>query len=153
MSIKDELEMIRQQHDGILQPTAALQWAADNPQSDLHKSIEWDDTKAAHEHRIWQIRRLIAIHVVTPEAQRQLISLTIDRMQPGGGYRHIDDVMRDRTMRQIALADALTELGRIRAKYEGLTELARVWEALDAVSSSHRRSRRRGSGEARLTAG
>lgn len=135
MSIQDELEAIMNAGNGLLKPSEALEWARAHPKSALYSQIEWDRDKAAYEHQIWQIRRLIAIHIITPERARQTISLSIDRVRPGGGYRDVDGVMQDVSLRAVALADALRDLERIRARYTHLHELARIWDELDKVKA------------------
>lgn len=139
MSIKDELIAL-QQRDGILRAEEVVRWAEGNPQSALHQSLEWNDTEAAKEYRIWQVRRLISIHIVSERGVRQMVSLTIDRANSGGGYRDIETVLASPEMREVLLADALAELERVRIKYEGLQELARVWDAVHAVKKRSRRS-------------
>ena len=37
--------------------------AARDPKSELHGAFEWDDTKAAAEHRLNTARRLLTVHV------------------------------------------------------------------------------------------
>jgi hypothetical protein len=126
MTIKDELVDL-QKRDGILRPEVAVAWAHEHPKSALYASLEWDDTAAAQQYRIWQVRHLIAVHVVNKEGVRQIVSLSIDRTNDGG-YRDIHAVLASPPMRAVLLADALAELDRVRLKYDGLVELARVWE-------------------------
>ena len=66
---------------------------------------------------------------------RQIVSLSIDRVNDGGGYRDLDTVMSSPPLREVLLSDALTELERARLKYEGLTELARVWSEVRRVKT------------------
>jgi hypothetical protein len=134
MTIKSELLQL-QKRDGVLKPERAVEWARSHPKSALHASLEWDDNAAANEYRLWQIRRLIAVHVVSDEGVRQLVSLTIDRTVDGGGYRNLQDVLKSPSMRDRLLEDALADLERIRLKYHGLVELARVWEEAHRVRS------------------
>lgn len=133
MSIESELLLIKGKKK-LLLAEDALEWAEKNEDSDLHKSLEWDDTKAAREHRLWQVRRLISIHVsFEADGGRRMVSLTIDRVKPGGGYRDINDVLKSRSLYDIMLKDALMELDRLRLKYERIKELEPVWEAADEV--------------------
>jgi hypothetical protein len=137
-SIETELRLLQSQSpNGLLQPEFVVQWAANHKQSALYSALEWDDAKAGAEYRLEQVRRLIRIHVRNVEGKRELISLTIDRINPGGGYRQLDMVMRDHSLRAIALTDALAELDRVQAKYQWLTELASVWAAVDKVRTRH----------------
>jgi hypothetical protein len=132
MTIREELLDLQKRHK-ILKPETAVEWARAHPQSALHSSLEWDDSAAANEFRIWQVRRLIAIHIVSETGVRQMVSLTIDRTKVGGGYRALDDVLASGTMRDVLLADALAELERTRSKYESLVELASVWTEVRRV--------------------
>lgn len=150
MSVADELRMLQEADpDKILRPRVVVDWARVNPNSYLHRDLEWNNEVAGDAYRLAQARQLIAIHVVNVEGKRELISLSIDRIVPDGGYRSVETVMRQPTLRKIALADALAELERVRLKYQWLEELARVWAALDAAktgptASAPKGRRRRG---------
>ena len=134
MTIRDELVTL-QQRDGVLKPEVAVEWARSHPTSALHSALDWNDTTAAQQYRIWQIRQLIAVHVVNEKGVRQIVSLSIDRVNDGGGYRDLDTVMSSPPLREVLLSDALTDLERARLKYEGLTELARVWSEVRRVKT------------------
>lgn len=152
MSIKEELLALREAQGGILRVEPVVEWAQAHPTSDLHKSLEWDDEKAGFEWRCHQVRRLIAVHVVNEEGERQMVSLTIDRVRPGGGYRDIQDVGSVPNLREVMLGDALDELERVQARYNHLQELVQIWEAADQVRQRHPRRHRRGRPENRSTA-
>lgn len=134
MTIRSELLDLQAEAGGLLQAERVVRWARENPESSLYRNLEWDDAKAGEQFRIWQVRRLIAIHVVSEQGQRQLVSLTIDRME-NGGYRDIFAVIANPSMREVLLADALADLERLRLKYEGLKELVSVWEEVGKVRS------------------
>lgn len=134
MTIKDELIAL-QKRNGILRPDDAVAWAAAHPKSDLYSALEWDDTEAAQQYRIWQIRHLIAIHVINEKGMRQILSLSIDRVSTGGGYRALDDIIGSPPLREVLLADALAELERVRMKYNDLVELAHVWTEVRRAKS------------------
>lgn len=102
-------------NEELLRPEAVVVWAQRNPDSTLYQCFEWDDAKAANGYRVWQARRLIALHITTEGGERRTIALVIDRSQ-GGGYRQIDDVVRVPNLRESMLADALAELNRVRRK-------------------------------------
>ncbi len=140
MTVREELLALQKAHGGILQVARAEQWARDNTASALYASLEWDDRVAAQQHRFQQIRQLIAIHIVTDTGQRQLVSLKIDRIADGGGYRYIDDVMASPSMRQMLLEEAFADLERLRLKYEALRELADVWTAAGRAKQRQQRT-------------
>ena len=125
--------------NGVINPAAAVNWAKDNPESQLHASLEWDDTVAGHRWRLWQIRSLISVHIIDSDGGRRFVSLTIDRKHDGSnGYRSLEDVVARPDLRSIMLADALAELERIQARYKKLEELQPVWEQTDKVRSRRR---------------
>jgi hypothetical protein len=118
--------------DGRICAPDAVRWAREHPESRLHASLQWDDAIAGEAYRVWQVRTLIAVHIVDAEGARRFVSLSIDRAE--GGYRQISDVMRSRDMRAVMLSDALAELERVQRKYRHLQELDVVWAARDKVS-------------------
>lgn len=114
MTIRDELLNLKNT-EGFIVCEEAISWAKANPSSELHSAIEWNDHKAAHEYRLHQIRKLIAIHIII------------------------------KSLRDILLDDALKELERIQQKYARVQELAAVWvetEKVNTATASRRRGRR-----------
>ena len=154
MSICEELEEIkRQSDDGTLKPEAVVAYAED-PATELHSRFEWDQDKAAHQHRLSQAREIIRVHVtILPQDDRPVrayVSLPSDRSKPGGGYRGIVDVLENRDWRAELLAMALDELGRWQVKYKHLSELSTIFaeaeklRAAQAARDKRRDSRRPG---------
>lgn len=134
MTIEQELVSLTDD-DGFINPRRVVEWAADNPESELHKQFEWNDQKAAEEYRLHQARRLISIHVVSDDGRRSTISLVQDR-HADGGYRHIDRVMSNDELRGMALRQALRELRRWEERYRHLQELSRVFAAASEVETA-----------------
>jgi len=131
--IQSELEAIRDEDDdGVLRPEVIVDRAA-NPKSPLHNQFTWEDTKAAHEYRLWQARTLIRIWVrFEPrlnKPMRVMVSMQEDRERPGGGYRSLDVVMRSPDKRTALLQQAFMDFERFQAKYALLTELSEVFSA------------------------
>lgn len=131
--IQEELEA-RRSPDGRLYGDVIHAWAENHRDSAIGRALEWDDTKAGYEYRLIQIRTLIRVHTITVNNTPTYVSLRIDR-PIGGGYRHIRDVMQTPTLRACALADALQDLKRVQTKYQHLTELAEIWEAVERVEA------------------
>lgn len=154
MGIREELLAIKGNAEFLI-CEKAHEWAENNRNSDLAKSLEWDDEKAGYQYRLWQIRRLVSIHVLyAGGGPRKLISLTIDRSKAGGGYRDLEQVRNDQSLLDIALRDALHELERLRDRYEYLTSLQPVWTAAQRVrrSAQAKGRRKKGGGASRKTA-
>jgi hypothetical protein len=135
-TIREELLALRNPN-GLINPAAAVQWAKRNKKSALHSALTWDDGVAADRYRVWEVRELIAIHIVDAHGGRQFVALSIDR--PTGGYRPINEVMARVDLREVMLADALDELKRVQTRFNQLTELSEVWQAADKVSERLRK--------------
>jgi hypothetical protein len=120
--------------EGFIKPRTVVEWARNNPDSEVYKHLEWDDVKAAEAHRIDQARRLIVIHVRSEEGERATISLVQDR-NSNGGYRHMGAVMSNAQLRLMALRQALRELRRFEQRYRHLQELGRIFEEAARVEA------------------
>jgi hypothetical protein len=143
MSIETELLKIKGTNE-FLVPEEAEAWARQHPRSDLHASLEWDNDKAGYQFRLWQIRRLIAVHIRTEGGVRTMLSLSIDRHREGGGYRSVVDILARRDLHEVLLSDSLSELDRIQIKYSQIKELEPVWRARDTVRRRHQRKKSTG---------
>ena len=144
-----ELEVIREASGGTLNPEAVIEYARDESTA-LHAAFTWDDTEAAHQHRLWQARQIIRVCVtlrgeLDNQPFRTYVSLTEDRGE--SGYRLLDDVLTDTDMRERLLVQALRELANWQRKYDHLTALAPIFEAASKVkkrTTKQRLSRKRG---------
>jgi len=134
MTVESELIALTNEA-GFINPRYGVQWARENPDSALHKQLEWDDAKAAEEHRVSQVRRLIAIHITADDGRRATISLIQDRNQDGG-YRHMPAVLGNAELRAMAVRQALRELRRIEQRYRWLNELAGVFAEVGRIEQS-----------------
>jgi len=139
--INEELEQIRRANGGLLRPEEVVKFAR-NKRTALHQEFEWDDAKASAEYRLEQARKVIRVAVEllpSPHADqdpiRAYVSVVSDRVQPGGGYRAIGDVMTDDDLRAELVNEALGEVKRWRRKYERLLELVAIFRAIDKVEA------------------
>ena len=139
MTAQETLIALAKQNGGILTAEAVVD-AARPEDSPLHSSFEWDDSEASRMWRLHQARNII-LHVKVemtgggsePITVRAWASLTTDREREGGGYRETVAVMKNKTMREQLVSDALDEMERFKTKYRGLSELAEVFEAIKRV--------------------
>ena len=134
-----EINRLLEAGGGVVQAKAVLA-AAKAEKSPLHSYFEWDDTEAAKAFRLKQARELIvAVHVTiqTDEARTitvpAFVSLASDRLRPGGGFRSIQTVLSDNSLRNELLATALAELSALHRRYRHLTELAAVFTEAEKV--------------------
>ena len=132
----NELKRIAEDNGGLLRPQDVVDVARDkdNP---LHEYFDWSDKVASQQWRLHQARQLIRVtveYIKGPDSTeikvRPFLSLSSDRMQPGGGYRETVVIMRSKKMREQLLEDALAELKAIEDKYASITELAEVFNEI-----------------------
>lgn len=136
--LRAELDAIqRRDPQRVLRVEAVHEWARTHKKSAIYREIEWDARKAALEYQYWQIRRLISLTITSEDRTPQIISLTIDRARPGGGYRSISDVISDKELSKVMLSDAINEMERLRVRYRMVRELSGVWRELDRIAKKY----------------
>lgn len=154
LTISQELQIIQEENDGLLDPVKVVEYAKD-PNTALHNRFEWDDSKAAEGYRIWQARQIIRMELVViaqnekgkietfagiteqdGKIVRTYVSLSSDRRPEEGerGYRSLIDVLSDSEMREQMLEEAKKDMNVFRRKYGALSELAKVFAAMDEVA-------------------
>jgi hypothetical protein len=147
--IGPEIERLIEVHGQKLKAETVVDTAA-SPMSPLHPAFEWDDTKAAQEHRIFQAQHLlrsVQITVATPEGGEITTRATVTRErhgQPGKHYYSTTEyALSDAELRAEVLKQALREAVAFRRKYAELSELAQVFAIIDRVSRRGSQSRGR----------
>ena len=131
MTIETELKAIAADVD-ILKSIDVVTWANANRESDLGNYFVWDNEKAGHEYRLYQARKVIRIYLEKyDDGEPEFVSLSIDRHEPGGGYRRVEDVIKVPSLMEVMLADALKELERVRLRYNKVEALSSVWKAIE----------------------
>lgn len=105
--------------------------ASRSEDSPLHSMFEWDDTIAAEKYRETQAYKIIrSVEVViesSPIPQRAFGTVE------SKAYQKIERIMESEDLRQILLKNAKRELEAFRRKYSRLTELAKVFDAIDML--------------------
>ncbi|MCA9173904.1 MAG: hypothetical protein KDB14_05395 [Planctomycetales bacterium] len=136
-----ELEKIRANHGGELLPEHVVE-AASRKRSPLHEVFDWDDKEAAHQWRLEQARSLIRAVVVyeteseTEKPTRAFLSVRVESPTATRNvYKTTADALSNESDRLHVLRVAKGELAAFRAKYRQLTELAKVFEAIDEALS------------------
>ena len=124
--------------EGELTPEAVIK-AAKPKSSPMHRWFEWDNTKAASQHRLSQARKLIQIVRVRiirgdePEAEAEPIRAFVSMIDGDAKDRHYEsilDVMVDQDKRDRLLRQAFKELTALQNRYDELSELAGVFAAV-----------------------
>ena len=135
------IEEIRNRNGGAVAADDVVH-AAKAKRSPLHDDFEWDDSKAAHEHRLETARRMLRSFVIVRtelKTDRPQRAYEVVREPQDGKhrikhvYKTVDDIMKDTDLRAELLGRALGELISIRNRYRDLQELAVVLRAIDEV--------------------
>ena len=142
MSIRQEIEALKDD-DELIHCERIVRWAYENPLSELHRRLEWNNDRAGHKWRLTQARQLIRYHLVDNSGHAQVISLTIDRRN-GGGYRDRVTVMNDANHMEVLRDEAYDELLRLKGKYDFFRELMPVWRAIESCYASREKLRKKG---------
>lgn len=138
MHVKNELETIRLKNGGILKEEDVVKEARREGHP-LHDRFDWDDSKAGHLWRLEQARELIrSVYVVIETTGQKTVSVRAYASLPSdrdreGGYRPIDSIMSNANFRAELLSSAISELEAFKRRYSNLTQLAPVFDAIDAV--------------------
>lgn len=133
-----ELERIETENGGRITPAAIVDEAR-SADSILHSFFEWDDSKAAEQHRLWQARFLLGAVVVKQidasevKPVRAFVNIS---GEDGREYMGILAVMSDDEKRAKLLRQANDELQQWRERYRGLQEFARIFDAIDQMTAA-----------------
>lgn len=107
--------------------------------SPTHQLFEWDDSRAGEQWRVHQARQVIArIQVVTPAGKPAPRFVHVQEIREDGtilnGYQRTYKAMRGDN-KQAVLMDAVRQLKGLQTRYEGLSDLAPVWDAIERVKT------------------
>lgn len=128
-SVMDQLSA-----EGRLSPLDLVE--ASRPEdAPLHGEFEWNDTIAAQKWREQTGRVMIASIVVTQEAEEEKKSVRAFFNIERGTHEYIptEVIFSDEAKRERLLDIAKRELVSFKSKYQSLTELAGVMNAIDEV--------------------
>ena len=139
---KDELDSLAEQNNGILDAHQIVEFAKDE-RTALHKAFEWDTEKAAYKYWVEQARLIVRCYVVDvptdyrPVKTRAYISLPSERGEQK--FKRLKDVLEKRTWRDDMMDMAKSELEAVKNKYEILSELKTVWDAIEDIGNKKNR--------------
>lgn len=129
--------------NGLLSPIDVVQFAK-NPKTALHSAFEWNNSKAAHEHRLWQARQLIVSVKMLPRKNQEpiqvFVSMQSDRTK-SGGYRRTVKVLSSKKLRSLLLQQAWNDFQYWKEKYDRLVELAPLFDAAENLQKKLAKSK------------
>lgn len=133
--VGEELEKIEKK-EGALTKENVLH-AARAKSSKLHKCFEWDDEKAAEKYRLHQANQLITSVVIVHEEapSREVHAFVNIGDVKQGRFISINTAFQNEETRDTVLQRAMMELHAFRKKYEALSELSKVFAAIENISA------------------
>lgn len=124
----EELDAIRRAHSGHLKPEDVLKRAKDRSSS-MHKHFDWDDSVAAHRHRLAQARAMIRA-IVRLEGEEQIREIpafvSIRAEDNGRTYRATTEVLGSAHLRRALLKQAERDLIAFQTRYRRFEDLAKA---------------------------
>lgn len=132
-----EMEAVRRDNGGALTPEALLERAR-SANSATHDHFEWDNTKAAHLHRLSQagdLIRAITIDVSTSnvEPAKPIRAFVSVERHGERSYTSTVHALSDADLRRQVIAKAWADLEQWRQRHADLTEFGRIFAAMDAT--------------------
>ena len=115
-------------------PEMVVEYARD-PETELHKCFEWDDTKAAEAWRKQQARLVCGSLVVVEEKEeKEQISFRILQHDPlEQAYKPVTLIVRNEDEYKRLVNRAKAELASFRERYKNILELQSVIEEIEKV--------------------
>ena len=108
--------------------------AARNEKSELHKCFEWDNSVAAEKWRLQQARAVIQFLVVTDEKDEDFEPVRVLQVtSQTNEYQKLDFFIKNDDEYQTLLKRAKDELRALKKRYSTLTELEKVFEAIEEL--------------------
>lgn len=130
-----ELERIRSVH-GSITPRATVDEAA-HPDNPIHKAFEWDDAKAADEHRLAQARRLIRAVCIRTEPKAPLAPIYVHvRTQEQSTYEPVEVVVQSPGLLSAAVAELQGKLTAAQSSLNALLSAARAAGLVESASKA-----------------
>lgn len=136
--VGEHIELLRKQCKGELTPEDVLA-DAKNDNSPLHSFFEWDDSAAAHQHRLQQargmIRSIVAVYVHDDKPSTKMRAYVHIKESGAPHYREAGHAMSVKATRDMVLAGAWREFQSWRRRYADLREFADLFEVADKVAA------------------
>lgn len=127
----EELQTIGEEYT----PYDVLEYAEENPDSELHKCFTWTDEAAAYKWRVQEARWICnsLTVVVTKENKEPQSFRLVQHDTESTTYRPVIFTVRDPDQYNILLRKAKEELKAFRKRYAQIVELREVVEAIESV--------------------
>lgn len=137
-----ELQIIKRNNvTNMLEPPEVVEYARNNPQSELHKGFEWDDSKAAEQYRLQQARQIIYnIRIIQVEDNVNVdVAKTVEyipytHLDTIGGYKSTIEVYKNEDDYEQLKQQAYRDLLYWSKKYNNIMEFKQVFEDIENLN-------------------
>jgi hypothetical protein len=137
----EELDRLKGHNSGDLTPDVVVE-AAKSPKNPLHGAFEWDDSKAAHQHRLATagllIRSIVVLVTKAGEEENKSVDVTVTGAKGAGGIATARVVPPEELHRQ-RVESGWRELAEWRHKFGEVAEFAAVAAMIDGLLASHQK--------------
>ena len=137
--VGEALEAVAVANNGVLHPAEIVK-AATPKTAPLHPHFDWENRIAANHWRLHQARQLIGVIRIVDERpdarpdQMLRAYISVNAGATDGGYHRVGDVMTNRSLQDLVLAQAERELESFQRRYRDLLDVCRlVREAQELV--------------------
>lgn len=131
--VADEIGMIQRDESGNLKSQQIVDAARDNPNSELYKCFEWDDSIAAERYRRKQacdiMCHLVYVEQEVPKDRPEIRINYCTRV--GEGFAETKKIVRNEDQYKSLLEKAWAELRSFKARYSMLEELREIMELIN----------------------
>lgn len=128
-----ELEKLKRRHRGKLSAEHVVE-AARHPRHPLHPAFEWNNARAAHQHRLEQARGMIRSYYITViHGNREEVVKPNIRVPGERGYRDIKAVVADPPALAAVLGEICATIRGWRRKYARVQGAPKLLDALEKV--------------------
>ena len=118
--------------DGVNPDAESVVQAARNRNNPLHAEFDWNDTRAAHQHRLAVARALIRNIVYTvQDSTGSIISCVAYTHEPGNSKQKYIPVASGKKNKAVAVAILIAELDRVKSAVKRMRNIASVLEMDD----------------------
>lgn len=136
--VGERIEYLAESEGGRITPSLLVADAS-NLASPLHDCFEWDDTIAAHKHRLEQakfvLRMIIRVEQSSDEKPVEIRAFVSITENDDKHYATIEHVMNDDELRSQLVATALAELRCWSARYENIREFAKIHKVIKQLTA------------------
>jgi len=118
--------------DGSIDAEKIVRAAENNPAHPAYKHLEWDDKKAAHKHRIDQVRALLRYVNISLPGRTEIVPafISLPAKEGGGrGYYKAAEVVSSERLTDLLLEQAERDIAAWNARYGMLLDLGQYAKA------------------------